>query len=479
MEEQIKQIIQNDKRSTEKVKSFIDRISQLDGVYVIEKGVTEYQEFINGYLNRMRKLLERKHIVEIEDILTFLERNLKRNVKYIVQVEYTEEEKKLGNFISELTEQVDEKDKKIREKIRAEIEKRETKKSSYGITYLSKRETGARPGQYIQGRIVYSNRNENEDILKDHETTHAARLIIYNKNGDIVIPNFDELFSTTHSDEYLEMFPSTSATAGYDYGEVDENGKTNENIPNAESIFQFMEICTESIAGMMNDEDEKSFENGKFSIPTKRMSAISYMADFRDMLIMAIGSDDFIFDMLKEDTSEGYQKLNEKMSQLKKGANIFELLSLYLYLDENGKKIDDKDKKKLLDEQFEIYLSEMFIKRMENCQSIDKSEQIIFFGELIKTEKAKDMLKSLQTEIRRKNAETVSYFHDQKSEFAMEQINSGKELLGSTNQVIHKNGVIPIAKKDGVVNENENVKEALGELEITPETEKDNSQNLE
>ena len=73
----------------------------------------------------------------------------------------------------------------------------------------------------------------------------------------------------------------------------------------------------------------------------------------------------------------------------------------------------------------------------------------------------------------------TAYFHDQKSEFSRGQINSGKELLGSTNQVIHKNDVIPIAKKDGVVNENENVKEALGELEITPETEKDNSQNLE
>ena len=78
-----------------------------------------------------------------------------------------------------------------------------------------------------------------------------------------------------------------------------------------------------------------------------------------------------------------------------------------------------------------------------------------------------------------KSQSQTAYFHDQKSEFAMEQINSGKESLGSTNKVIHKNDIISTSKNDGVVNENENVKEALGELEITPETEKENSQNLE
>ena len=81
--------------------------------------------------------------------------------------------------------------------------------------------------------------------------------------------------------------------------------------------------------------------------------------------------------------------------------------------------------------------------------------------------------------VREQNAETVSYFHDQKSEFAMEQINSGKESLGFTNHVIHKNDVIPIAKKDDIIRESESAKEALSELEITQEIEKDNSQNLE
>lgn len=52
---------------------------------------------------------------------------------------------------------------------------------------------------------------------------------------------------------------------------------------------------------------------------------------------------------------------------------------------------------------------------------------------------------TMQSEINQtQNAENISYFHDQKSEFAMEQINSGKESLGFNDPVKVKKAETPL-----------------------------------
>ena len=83
--------------------------------------------------------------------------------------------------------------------------------------------------------------------------------------------------------------------------------------------------------------------------------------------------------------------------------------------------------------------------------------------------------KKIQIE-REQNAETVSYFHDQKSDESYED-EQGHEKVN--NAKLSQNGVATMAKREEVVIENENAREAISELERTPEIEKDNSQNLE
>ena len=412
------------------VKEFIEKIASDDfyGNDVKVFSDKEKNDFINEYLRKLESLAMRKN-KEID--IDFLRENLNRNVKYIVDVTYTEEEKNLE----------------------------EQSKS-----YCEKQNVGAMPGQYCQGRIVYSNMSN--EILKDHETTHAARIEIFNKTGEHIVPvdYIDDLVFVKDTPSFLKQFPNTYSTNGYDKSEVDENGnytgELDENKvligPPAPSDFDEMsdliEICTESIAGMMNEPNEREFE--KYSIPTSKMSAISFYRQTRDLLIMAIGSDDFIFDMLSRDTSKGLNKLNDTMKMYKDSASIVEYLRIageYAFCQgriDNGieKEFVEKRKKEYLEilnngtddnlpqiqqeyekckqasengtekqyvvqrrdeylRKLENYVTDMFVTRMEIGLDKDKNEQMDYFYSRLETKEAKEKIQQIKESITPKISE--------------------------------------------------------------------------
>lgn len=146
-------------QKNETVREFIDRIFSNefcgDEVKVFSQDSKEYQEFIKIYLEKMRKLLERKNRNnnEIDKTLTFLANNLKRNVKYIVDVEYTDAEKKLANEIFQEEIKVKGETREEREEKRKILRKEMIVKSPVGKSYIAKQSVGARP------RPIYSGKN--------------------------------------------------------------------------------------------------------------------------------------------------------------------------------------------------------------------------------------------------------------------------------------------------------------------------------
>lgn len=262
-----------------------------------------------------------------------------------------------------------------------------------------------------------------KDLLINHETTHAARMVIYDKDGNIVSPDFDSLEVVTNSEQFLKQFPSTRASAGYDIGEIDENGEAVE-LSGENARMQFMEICTESIAGMMNDLDSQSFEN--FSIPTKRMGAISYMEIARNLLILAIGNDDFILDMLEENSNYGFEKVNRLLKKYNKDIDIIKYFSICYD-----------------NEMLENLTTEMFLKRMKEYQGIDKKEQVQYFKEILQNEKLKGKLENLL---------------------------EGKDFI---SKELNCNDIQKLAKKDEVIMERENARKMVSQLERETQIEKD------
>lgn len=72
------------------VKDFIQIIEKLDGVEILRGD--DKEKFINDYLEKMQRLANRKNRnIDID----FLRENLERNVKYIVNVTLTDEEKEI------------------------------------------------------------------------------------------------------------------------------------------------------------------------------------------------------------------------------------------------------------------------------------------------------------------------------------------------------------------------------------------------
>ena len=294
----------------------------------------------------------------------------------------------------------------------------------------------------------------------DHETTHAARAEMFDQEGKNILPvkYIDDLMTVTNAPEFLKQFKNITATAGYDLSEVDEEGRTSDEkngpvkLKDFQEMSDLMEICTESIAGMMNEPDEIAFEN--YSIPTSKMSAISFFRQTRDMLIMAIGNDDFIFDMLSRNTSKGIENLNKTMQTYKDNASIVEYLrisgefALLQGRDEHNRQVQfvkDRIEKysKLLDEykdngntsnenyqnileeyqkcqdaqkngteiqyvkdrmneyqvKMETYAYEMFLNRMETCKDVDAEKQIRYFYSRLETKEAKQSIKDFAQKI--------------------------------------------------------------------------------
>ena len=384
----------------ETVREFIERISA-DEFYGDDVKVLigkDRDVFINNYLERMRTLLETrfkgiKTNEEIEQTVAFLADNLNRNVKYIIDVTYTEEEQEIWlNYGNANANE------------RKELEQNEIYKRC-----KAKHDVGAGPGGYTQGRIIYSNLfkdEEESEILKAHETTHAARCVIVDRKTKMPVIQDNDIFDEQelrvngNPDYIANTYENIFATAGYDEMEVLEGGNVIEN-PNDKQLTDLMETCTEAIADMMSYHDDrrvKKFEN--FWIPTKemKMSAIDYDRHMRDCLIMAIGSDEFIFDMLQEDSNNGLNKLNQRMQQYKANSSIIEYLNIAREYSKclsriesgNQDKIYNEETLPLFFEKLESYATDIFLSRMETCLDADKSEQIEYYTSMLQTEKAKD-----------------------------------------------------------------------------------------
>lgn len=246
----------------------------------------------------------------------------------------------------------------------------------------------------------------------DHETTHAARAEMFDQEGKNILPvkYIDDLMTVTNTPEFLKQFKNITATAGYDLSEVDKEGRTSDEkngpvkLQDFQEMSDLMEICTESIAGMMNEPDEIAFEN--YSIPTSKMSAISFFRQTRDMLIMAIGNDDFIFDMLSRNTSKGIENLNKTMQTYKDNASIVEYLrisgefALLQGRDEHNRQIQFvKDRMNEYQVKMETYAYEMFLNRMETCKDVDAEKQIRYFYSRLETKEAKQSIKDFAQKI--------------------------------------------------------------------------------
>lgn len=273
----------------------------------------------------------------------------------------------------------------------------------------AKHDIGAGPGGYTQGRVIYSNLfkdKEEYEILKAHETTHAARCVIVDREtGKPVIQDYDifdeqELRIHGNQDYIANTYENVFATAGYDKMEVFEKGNIFES-PHDKQLIDLMETCTEAIADMMSYHDDRGVKKFKnFWIPTNemKMSAIEYDRHMRDCLIMAIGSDEFIFDMLQEDSDKGFNKLNQKMQQYKANGSIIEYLNIAREYSKCFTRIksgneDEIYNKKTLNsflKKLESYATDIFLSRMENCSDKDKSEQIEYYLSILQTEQARN-----------------------------------------------------------------------------------------
>ena len=226
------------------------------------------------------------------------------------------------------------------------------------------------------------------------------------------VDRIDDMPFVTDTFDFLKQFPNTYDSAGYDKSKVDKDCNLSEP-ENSQELSDLTEICTESIAGMINEPDEKTFAN--FSIPTSTMSAITFFRDTRDLLIMAIGSDD----MLSRDSDKGLENLNEKMKQYKEDASIIDYLKIsgeYAKYDgrierakwnnEEPKQNDETERNKYLSEM-ENYITDIFISRMKSCDDKDKIDQIKYFQDRLQTQELKNELKSLLIELSSKGKDGI------------------------------------------------------------------------
>lgn len=372
------------------VKEFIEKASKIEGVKVFNDD--ERNEFIQKYIQKIESLnktlsIRNSNLPENERIelleTDYIEETLRRNIKYVINVTFSDDELKVSNYDTD----------------NPSLQSKNEKKK-----------IGALPGQYIQGRVVYSNWSNN--ILVDHETTHAATINIFDMSGNIVIPNFDDMNATISYYEYIQQLENAVIVGGYS-SNIIKNGQVIE--ANCDDEYaNLMETCTESFAGMLNEKSEKDFE--KFSIPTSNMSAIEYNRKMRNMLIMSIGSDAFIIDMLREDKQAGIDKLDNLIQKYSSDVTLIDFLkisgayALEKGRIERGKYNDDlsllQQKQKIMGESLatmEEMCTKIFLKRMETSADIDKNEQIEYFSQMLETEKSQTLLGKIVTNKRNNN----------------------------------------------------------------------------
>jgi len=210
-----------------------------------------------------------------------------------------------------------------------------------------------------------------------------------------------------------------------------EQGYATNVIQNAKEIklehdseyADFMETCTESIADMLVNSNEKDFRT--FSIPSDEMSSITYNKKMRRLLIMAVGSDEFILDMLRKDKQLGIQKLNALIKHYTTNEiNLVDFLTCSgEYASCKGKIERGIDEENLSDkmnnslQRMEQICTKIFMNRIKEAKSKsmsreeeqDINEQIQYYEELLETDLSKELFSKAFKQIKIKEKEEDKY----------------------------------------------------------------------
>ncbi len=308
-------------------------------------------------------------------------------IKSITYYEYTDEEKSFKEIISlkekkNLTE--DEKSKLddlLMDKRKKYSEKELNDKINY-LTACFKKHTS---GQYHtrEQLVEYTNYNKNIegklDKLKLHEMIHAITQKIYINNKKIDMESFVKNLPVKLRDKDFNLQDYT-IVSGYSTVKINNNLEC-VDIKNE----TFMEMCTESLAGILSEE-ENTKEFKEFNIPSK-MSAYYWTNAPRDLLITAIGSSDFLIDMLKEDSIQRFDRLNERIKK-EYNSNIIENFDEFL---KRTGSLDEEERDKAYYEM-ENELYNIFIERLsKEDNSLDINEQIEFFKDTLTTKEFKKL----------------------------------------------------------------------------------------
>lgn len=336
-------------------------------------------------LYKMLKECNSKNKLNLD--MKYLNYQVKNGVTDITYYKYSQEEKSFRKIIDLINSGKDSKklDKLIEEKRKIYSQNELDKK----IAYLKDCYSKYYSGQFLtrEQRITISNTDEkiksDKDLLKlkTHEMIHAITQGLRKGGKNLDIFKFKKELKTNLEKENFSMQDYT-IVSGYATVKLDNNLKSIESKDNT-----YTEMCTESLAGIVIGEDNtKEFK--EFSVPSK-MSAYYWTNRPRDLLITALGSSDFLTDMLREDRIDKFESLKEEVSK-KYNSNIIENFNDLLH--DLGSQ-DNEEISQKANNEIEEQLTSIFIKRLQEKGEIteDVKEQIKFFKQNLTIEKFKNL----------------------------------------------------------------------------------------
>lgn len=336
-------------------------------------------------LYKMLKECNSKNKLNLD--MKYLNYQVKNGVTDITYYKYSQEEKSFRKIIDLINSGKDSKklDKLIEEKRKIYSQNELDKK----IAYLKDCYSKYYSGQFLtrEQRITISNTDEkiksDKDLLKlkTHEMIHAITQGLRKGGKNLDIFKFKKELKTNLEKENFSMQDYT-IVSGYATVKLDNNLKSIESKDNT-----YTEMCTESLAGIVIGEDNtKEFK--EFSVPSK-MSAYYWTNRPRDLLITALGSSDFLTDMLREDRIDKFENLKKEVNK-KYNSNIIENFNDLLH--DLGSQ-DNEEISQKANNEIEEQLTSIFIKRLQEKGEIteDVKEQIKFFKQNLTIEKFKNL----------------------------------------------------------------------------------------
>ena len=336
-------------------------------------------------LYKMLKECNNKNKLNLD--MNYLNYQIKNGVTDITYYKYSQEEKSFRKIIDLINNKSDPKrlEQLIDEKRKIYSQEELDKK----ITYLKDCYSKYYAGQFLsrEQRITISNTDEkiktDKDLLKlkTHEMIHAITqgLRKDGKNLDIFKFRKNLINNLENKDFNMEDYAIVS---GYATVKLDNNLNSIESKNNT-----YTEMCTESLAGIVTGENNtKDFKD--FSVPSK-MSAYYWTNRPRDLLVTALGSSDFLTDMLREDRIDKFESLKEEVNK-KYNSNIIENFNDLLH--DLGSQ-ENEEISKRANNEIEEQLTNIFIKRLQEKGEIteDVKDQIEFFKQNLTIEKFKNL----------------------------------------------------------------------------------------